>query len=305
MNEKKYQAYIKSNNLFDFKDKLSSVNIAELYMLNRTRSMFEWQGLPESLPSYILETYIQAGGYAIISKVDDKLYAFPESLGGVPNAYYEPTQCIVANPYLKYNAVLEIGTDCVVIRNDLAYMGLIPLINKYATLLTENELSMWVAEINSRIQTMLSASDDVTKESAQKYLDGLLKGDFSVIANNAFLDDLKAYGVSGSDKSQTLGQLIEMEQYLKASMYNELGLNANYNMKREALNTAESTINNDILFPLVDTMLYYRQLGCKQCNKLFDTDISVRLASSWMDNKKEEQSAVSKDGDDDNADSDT
>ena len=89
-----------------------------------------------------------------------------------------------------------------------------------------------------------------------------------------------------------LGDLIEQEQYLKASWYNELGLNANYNMKREALNSAESTINNDILFPLIDEMLKQRQIACEQINALFGTDISVELDSSWKDNKKEEQAEI-------------
>lgn len=89
-----------------------------------------------------------------------------------------------------------------------------------------------------------------------------------------------------------IGDLIEQEQYLKASWYNELGLNANYNMKREALNSAESTINNDILFPLVDEMLKQRQMACEQINALFGTDISVELNSSWEDNKKEEQAEI-------------
>ena len=66
-------------------------------------------------------------------------------------------------------------------------------------------------------------------------------------------------------------------------------------MKREALNSAESTINNDILFPLVDEMLKQRQLACEQINALFGTDISVELDSSWEDNKKEEQAEIKDD----------
>lgn len=63
-------------------------------------------------------------------------------------------------------------------------------------------------------------------------------------------------------------------------------------MKREALNTAESTINNDILFPLVDEMLKMRKDGAEKVNKMFGTDISVELNSSWSDNKKEEEKAI-------------
>lgn len=76
-------------------------------------------------------------------------------------------------------------------------------------------------------------------------------------------------------------QLIELIQYYKASMYNELGLNANYNMKRERLNLGEVSMNVDVLLPYVDNMLKERQNAVEKINEMFDTEISVKLASSW------------------------
>lgn len=68
---------------------------------------------------------------------------------------------------------------------------------------------------------------------------------------------------------------------MKASWYNEIGLNANYNMKREKLSTTESQMNNDALLPLVDDMLESRRVGLEKINAMFGTDISVEFASSW------------------------
>ena len=76
-------------------------------------------------------------------------------------------------------------------------------------------------------------------------------------------------------------QLIELIQYYKASMYNELGLNANYNMKRERLNLGEVSMNVDVLLPYVDNMLKERQNAVEKINEMFDTEISVKLSSSW------------------------
>jgi hypothetical protein len=64
-------------------------------------------------------------------------------------------------------------------------------------------------------------------------------------------------------------------------MYNELGLNANYNMKRERLNLGEVSMNVDVLLPYVDNMLKERQNAVEKINEMFDTEISVKLASSW------------------------
>ena len=296
--DKTYRKYLRQNDLFDFANKGDNITQMMLYMFNRTQSMFTWDGLPDTIPCNMLEQYLQINGYCGVTKVNDKLYAFWGGLGGDPDAYYQPTVLTVANPHLKFNAELTIDKDCVLIRNDNFFMGLVPLFNKYASQLAENELSMYMATINTRIQSAISAGDDSTKASAEKFLDDLIKGKIGVIADNPFLESLKTLPLSTTTHTNALGDLIEQEQYLKASWYNELGLNANYNMKREALNSAESSINNDILFPLVDEMLRQRQTACEKINAMYGTEITVKLSSSWHDNKKEEQKQIEELGND-------
>lgn len=294
MTDKKFLEYIQSQGLYNFRDKQTYMYDHIQYMLTRMQSMFKWSGLPETIPERHLEEYIQMYGFACIAKANDgKLYAFWGGLGGEPDAYYDPTICTVANPYLKLSKTYKIDEDCIIIRNDPFYKGIIPLLQRYGSQLAENDLSMWMASVNTRVQAILSACDDDTRKAAEKYIDDVYEGKLSVIGKNPFLDDdLKADTVNSSAKTSTLGDLIEYHQYLKASEYNELGLNANYNMKREALNSAESSINDDILFPLVDNMLKYRKEGAEAVNKMFGTDISVELNSSWKDNKREEEAEI-------------
>lgn len=294
MTDKQYLKYIQSQGLYDFKDKAGYMQDHLVYMLSRTQAMFKWSGLPETIPEKYLEQYIQTNGFACITRADDgELYAFFGGLGGESDTYYNPTICVVANPHLNFNKECHIDEDCVIIRNDPYYYGLIPLLRRYGSQLAENDLSMWMSTINTRIQTILAASDDDTEEAAEKFLDDLIKGNVGAITENGFYDeDLKGIPINQSSKTGALGDLVEFHQYLKASEYNELGLNANYNMKREALNSAESSINDDILFPLVDIMLKMRQEGAEKMNKMFGTNVSVTLASSWEDNKEEEEAEI-------------
>ena len=60
-------------------------------------------------------------------------------------------------------------------------------------------------------------------------------------------------------------------------------------MKRESLNTEESLLNQDALLPLVDDMLEQRRIGLELVNKMFGTNIEVRLASSWRNNELEQR----------------
>lgn len=281
---------------YDFSDKPRCIRGHIAYMLNRTQSMFKWDGLPDSIPQRILELYLQINGNVCFYKHNGTLYVFTGGLGGEPNEYYMPTIYTIANPALKLSKNLEIDSDCIVIPNDSMYIGLIPMFTRYASAMTESELSIDIATVNTRIVDLLSAPDDRTKASAEKFLEDIRKGKTGVIAENSFLDGIKAQPYGATGNTNVLTNLIELVQYQKASWFNELGLNANYNMKRESLNSAESQLNNDALLPLIDDMLNMRKIGAEKVNAMFGTSISVSLASSWEDNQQEidsEQDAIS------------
>lgn len=84
-------------------------------------------------------------------------------------------------------------------------------------------------------------------------------------------------------------QFIELQQYLKGSLYNELGINANFNMKREALSGEEVALNDDALMPLIDDMLKQRRTMCDELNKMFGLNVSVDYGSAWHSNVMEKQ----------------
>lgn len=276
-----------TESLYDFSNKNSCNNQHVTYMLSRTQSMFTWSGLPDTIPQRILELYLQTNGNVCFYIHNDNLYVFVGGMGGAPDAYYMPTLYTIANPALNLSKSLKIDKECIVMSNDSLYIGLVPMFQRYANMLTENELSLYIALINSRLVELISAPDDRTKASAEKYLEDIKNGKMGVIAENAFLDGIKTHNYSSASFSNMLKNLIEIEQYIKASWYNELGLNANFNMKRESLNSAESALNDDILLPLIDDMLKCRKIGCKKINAMYGTNINVKLASSWEDNQQE------------------
>ena len=265
--------------LYDFNDKELAVRNYVAYMLDRTQRIFEYKRLPDTIPQRMLEFLLQINGFACFGKRGEDLYAFYGGLGGEPDAYYRPTVCVVANPYLKFNKTFKIGEDCVIMRNDSLLYGLLPLFQRYATAMAENDISFRLSSVNTRIEFLLSAPDDATKAAAEKFLKDIEEGKQGVIASNEFLEGIKAQEVGRS--MRTFTDLIEYQQYLKASWFNEIGLNANYNMKREKLSTTESQMNNDALLPLVEDMLEQRRLALEQINEMFGTNISVDFASSW------------------------
>lgn len=266
------------------------------YMLDRSQQIFVWQGLPETIPERNLELLLQTCGNICITDVTEipegrgkkGLYAFFGGLGNLPNAYYEPTEFIVCNPYLEFNKSLKIGSECVWCRNDALGTGLIPMFLKYASMMNENEISLNICAINYRIDNLISADDDRTFESAKKYLNDIISGKLGVISSSEFFEGLKTENTRGTGKN--IKDLIEYEQYLKASWYNEIGLNSNYNMKRERIVSAEAELTDDALIPLVENMLYCRQHFIKEIKDLYGDkydleNLDVKLNSIWdLDN---------------------
>lgn len=258
-----------------------------MYMLNRTQSMFTYTGLPDTIPQRILELFLQINGHLCFYKYNDKLYIYTGGLGGEPDVYYQPTLYTVSNPAQNWSKNLVINKDCVLMRNDSLMLGMLPLYHRYAYHLTENELSLLVSDINSRVIGLISAGDDRTLSSARQYLSDIESGKLGVIGENTFLDGVKAQPYAGTSGRGLMSDLIQYEQYLKASWYNEIGLDANYNMKRERMTASEAELNGDSLLPLIDDMIRCRREALDRVNEMYGTEIIVDYASAWEDNQQQ------------------
>lgn len=275
------------------------------YMMIKSSRMFEWKNLPKTIPQRELELILQVCRFAIFTKAPtkdgDKLFVFYGGLGGMPNEYYQPTQAIVSNPYLRFSSVLNLDDyikddgNAILGWNDSMHIGLFSLNNKYASLLAETDLTLKYQLINMRFNNILTADNDTTKESIKKMYEDVADGTgFGIVVTNKFMEESNVDKIelrSQSNQMQ-LKDIIETKQYLMGSWLNELGLNANYNMKREAINESEADLNEDSLLPLIDDMLLQRKLICDALNEKFkeyltDGEVSVELSSSWKKIRKE------------------
>ena len=258
------------------------------YTFTRTQSMFTYEGLPDTIPVQWLESYLQRNGSCCIAEHEGKLYALLGNAGGELDEYYQPTIYTVANPALGLSKSFEIGKDCVYCKNDYDAIGLVPLVSRYCGLMTENLLTVRISDINMRMMNLLSAPDDNTLQSTKQYLKDLEEGKLGVVGETPFFEGLKLQS-KGVGNGDYMIQFIELQQYLKGSMYNELGINANFNMKREALSGQEVALNDDALMPLIDDMLKQRRAMCDELNEMFGLNVSVDYGSTWHSNVVEKQ----------------
>lgn len=291
--------------IYNFKNKQLCVRNNMLYMFSKTSRMFKYENLPKTIDKRLLELWLQSIGYLCCFKAktlsNGRLQPLTEDLKGEGDLYicfgdwggeldgnYLPKQFIVANPVYG-SFILEVGKNCVIIKNDSTLIGLTPLCRRYATAITETELSLKISSVLTRLMTIITTSDKSTKESYEAMITKLEEGDLlSVFSSQAVMnEDVIKSLFNGQNNNQSITQLIELLQYYKASWFNELGLNANYNMKRESLNSSESQLNDDALLPFVDDMLLSRQESFDKVNEMFGTNIQVDLGLSWKLKKDE------------------
>ena len=282
------------------KSRLFSARVS--YMLLRAMEIFEWKDLPDTLDPRALELYLLTQGYALVVKCDshnsscgssdDKpegLYVLAGGIGGQLDASYFPTLGIPVSPYLNLHidSVEEqrLGKAIALVRGDANCVGLMPMMSLYGGEQAEALLTLRLQLVNLRTNKLLQADSDSVKEDAKSYLRKIdEEGELGVIGSKKFFDMLngiKAEDYSSGSAGQSVKDTIEAIQYLDGKWFNELGLNATFNMKREAINDDEVGAGEDTLFPLIDDMLQWRKKGAEEINRIFGTSISVDLKSSW------------------------
>lgn len=285
----------------DLKDKTAQVQYYVSQQLRKLARAFKISGLPDTIPERDLKILLLTNGHCVITDVqadivpEDKrgLYALTGFYGGYPNAYYMPTTYTVANPYLNYDAILKVGDDCVLLKNDTMFQGMLPMFNRYASLLVENDITMRMAQINTRLALILSAGDDNAKKSAEGFIDKIIQGDLSVIADPKFVQLAGVKTQPGANANNNILPLIELEQYLKGSWAMDIGLKSAFNMKREAISATEAALNDDILYPTIDDILECWREGFEEVNAKYGTNISVELEGAWDTRRELEDLEIS------------
>lgn len=288
---------VQQKNILNFKDNNDIVMYHLMSMFNKTNSMFEYGGdfdEEDKITKRWLESITQLKGYSCIHKDKNKkgdLYCDWALLGGKPRYDYLPENLIVNNPYSKINEQFVIDENCVLFRNDTFAWGLYPLHLYYANQLKDNDQSRRVLLVVSRAMQLLYSADSDTSKAIENAFKKLEAGELAAIFdNNAMSDEfeqIKSLDFSSKQTSQTLIQLLEDKQYCKGSWWNEMGVQSNYNMKRETITSSENILNVDSLLPFADNMLNARKEDVEKVNEMFDRHWTVDFSSAWKKIRKE------------------
>lgn len=265
-------------------------NYYQAMLINRIIKMFDWQNIPDTIDIDFLNYTLITNGNICFTKIKNKLYALFGNPGGEPDEYYFPKLYIIENSVLGSKTV-NIDVDGVVMYNSTIDRFTQPktypaslnsLVDITAQRLAEITISALTAAKNIRAAILISAKDDETRKAAEIALKRIFDGEPAVIFKDRITESLNiTVNPAVEHSARALSDLREEYQFTLAQFYNAIGINANYNMKRERLNVPEVNINTDSLLINIADMLYQRQAAVKKINAMFNTSISVDFSEEW------------------------
>lgn len=267
-------------------------NAAHTYWMNvlfeRTVRLFVWNGPDEDgIPQKEIETALMIGGMCgITNKYKKKLAAFNGYYAGTPTVYYDRFEDFSVHSPV-YSGVLKVGKQVAVIENNSVRNSVMPLVNKYASLLAHCDVTLINVLINMRDKTIPVASTAAEKTALENYRNSLCNGKVVPILDPAF-SMAKFITVPNTDNSQ-LKDLMETRRDLLNAFYNDIGVKTSWNKKGNMI-SEEVEANDSMLLLNLNDMLAARQKGVEMVNEMYGTNWTVDISPElkYNDIEKEE-----------------
>lgn len=250
------------------------------YLLKKAISVFKWR-LPDWWDTdYFLYVLYSFGFVGIINT--DTFGVIPQQCGlqGY-NVFYRPTNIIVANPRIKGIMRPRIGTECVLMKLQPDYCGVLDLCAHYASKMALASASIDQNLWNTKIATIFFAETDAEQQAFKKAYDRMTDGDPMVVVRKNLRDDngnLKYEKFNRDVKaSYIVSDLLSDLRKIEAEFDTRIGIpNANTD-KRERLITDEVNANNVETHILADKWMDSIQDGIAQVKDMFD----ITLSCDW------------------------
>ena len=264
---------------FDFLYNYYSTELSELVY-----STVVFDNLPETISETFLKYCLFSLGKSVFFKNDDKLLALNASPSNVPDVYYVPTDVIVSNRVIG-SRTLTRDKNCVVVyctsmdryaRNGF-FGGLYGLISKTSTLLADNDLSINIAQKNTRLVNIMGTDDSTGKSTIDEIMRRMYAGEPYMCVQTRYTSTLQVVPVQPQSNNQHILQLIELHQYILAHFYEQIGLTTHDQIKKERLINAEVNDNTDMAAYNIHRIIKSIRDGIVAVNNMFGTDITVKL----------------------------
>lgn len=286
-------------------------------LYNNASKVILLKGLPDDADKEFIMSQLLLVGRIAVFKTKGKTYFLNGHIGGIPNEYYYPTKVLIANPVLG-SFDLERDKEAVMVyltptdrildvpkSPTIIYGGLFSLISMVANILAECMTTVNTTLMNTRVHAIYTADTESAAKSAEPILKSIYMGKPYSVVTSELLERLNVNPLSEHGLSNCLIETLEVCQYVLSLFWNGIGIDANYNMKRERLITAEVDKNIQSLIVPIQTILESLNDGFKKANDLFNINVEAIKNPDFALEQEKENNGYSEStnevkGDDDN-----
>lgn len=251
-------------------------------MFNTLNSMFEWEGLPESIPVRFLEGYLHTFGHVSVGKINDVLYCGQGGLTGDVDAYGEGTEVLLTTPIGSTRGARSV--DMAYGRNnDSATPDSILWLTVHY--LSEIAISLDCNITYARLLPIPVVNDDKTKVAIEQTVEALKDGKFGAVLSDNILDviegDLKQVNLSDVKNVDRIPYLSRLFDDVLKQFYNFYGQNLQTINQGSQTNEDELHGMDSTSRILTDNMLKCRKELSEELNRIFGLDTSVKYSKAW------------------------
>lgn len=282
---------------------LESIKVPNTYWTGKTQTYLYWfrsllhkidsslifDGLPAEWNNDFFMICLWALGRVVVFKTDrediaDKYGSVtfqPCTLSGY-DWFYQPNKAIVSNPMYEFEFTL--GEDAELIKLTPDYMGILDIIDYYASKLAEMSKGIDIGIINAKLPCILTAKNDAQAETLKKVYDKVQAGEPLVVYkeledNGEIMPTKSAFEEWTQDfkKTYVVHNLLEDMQLILDSFYVEIGLPVAIE-KKERLVTSEADFASAQSQARISCWLETLRESLDRVNKMFNTTITCEVA---------------------------
>ena len=236
-------------------------------------SLFEWEGLPNNINEKWIEKYLFSNGECMFFKDPDLGLMVSKTTKQGLNVYNEPIELYpVASNYHNVKGY-KVGKECVLIRNNDLSIPTEFKVNLYAYRLAEITRTQDI-NINAQKTPILIKCSDKQKLTL-KNVYNQYQGNEPVIFGDKTAD-WKELEVLKTDAPIIFDKLQLQKHQVMNEFLTMIGVNNANQDKKERLVDDEVQANNESVETFFNSMLKAREWACKEINRIFGTNISIK-----------------------------
>lgn len=254
-------------------------------LLNYCLGIYQYDGLPKSLPGREVLMNLILTGHAVIFQNKNNLVTTKTQLFDF-DEYYRPTKAVYGNVDIK-SKTLYLGVDAEVVyltriegnvlMNQAVDSGLKTFICRYARQLADVESTANMYMVNIRNTSFPVASDDITKKQVEAFYNAIVLGKRAVITDSIVQESFRNIDYASVRSTDTLNDILIARDKILANFFQDIGIKYRQEQKKAQMTEDEIETDEQLLMLDVNQMMEVQQEGFDRVNDMFGTDIRVKI----------------------------